>query len=75
MAEPTAYAGFGLTAHCDPDGNFSISDVPPGNHTAVAFQDYTVLYQRDLLSRIEAAHGERVKIEAGSSETVALRVN
>ncbi len=77
MADPTPYARFGLTARCDPDGNFSIHDVPPGNYTAVAFQDYGVLYleSRDLLNRIDSAHGERVKIEAGGSETVALRVN
>jgi len=75
MADATTYARFGLTARCDPDGNFSISDVPPGSYTAVAFQDNWVLYQPDLLSRIDSAHGERVKIEAGGSETVALKVN
>jgi hypothetical protein len=77
MADPTAYARFGLTARCDPDGSFSIPDVPPGNYTAVAFQDYWVLQQesRDVLNRIDSARGERVKIEAGASETVALQVN
>jgi hypothetical protein len=75
MADPTPEARFGLTARCDPDGNFSIPDVPPGNYTAVAFQDNWVLYQPDLLSRIDSAHGERVKIEAGASETVTLKVN
>jgi len=75
MAGPTAYARFGLTARCDPDGNFSIPDVPPGNYAAAAFQDNGVLYQPDLLSRIDSARGERVKIEAGASETVALKVN
>ncbi len=77
MADANAYARFGLTARCDPDGNFSIPDVPPGNYTAVAFQDQFVLYQesRDVLSRIDSARGERVKIEAGGSETVALKVN
>ena len=33
------------------------------------------LESRDLLNRIDSAHGERVKIEAGASETVALRLN
>lgn len=77
MAEPTAYARFGLTARCDPNGNFSIADVPPGNYTAIAFQDQGVLYleSRDLLNRIDSAHGERVKIEAGASETVVLKAN
>jgi len=75
MAEPTAYARFGLTARCDPDGNFSISDVPPGTYTAVAFRNDGELYQRDLLIRIDSAHGERVKIEPGTSEAVALKLN
>jgi hypothetical protein len=77
MADPTAYARFGLTARCDPDGSFLIPDVPPGSYTAVAFQDNFVLFleSRDLLTRIDSAHGERVKIAAGGSETVALKVN
>jgi hypothetical protein len=75
MAEPTAYARFGLTARCDPDGNFSISDVPPGSYNAVAFQDNKVLYRRDLLSRIDSASSKRVKIDAGVTESVALKVN
>ncbi len=75
MADPTAYARFGLTARCGPDGNFSIPDVPPGNYTAIAFRDNLVLYQPDLLSRIDSAYGERVKMEAGGTETVALKVN
>ncbi len=75
MADPTAYARFGLTAHCDADGNFSIPDVPPGNYTTVAFQENQVLHRPDLLSHIDSAHGERVKLEAGASESVALRVN
>jgi hypothetical protein len=48
MADPTAYARFGLTARCDADGNFSIPDVPPGNYTAVAFQDYQALPGRPV---------------------------
>jgi hypothetical protein len=75
MAEPTAYARFGLTAYCDPNGNFSIRDVPPGSYTAVAFRDEQVLYKRDLLIRIDSAHGELVTIDAGASQTVALKVN
>ncbi|MEP7351918.1 MAG: hypothetical protein ABI824_01670 [Acidobacteriota bacterium] len=75
MAESTTYARFGLTARCDPDGNFSIPDIPPGNYTAVAFQSRTILTQRDILTRFDSANGKRVKIAAGATESVTLRVN
>ncbi len=77
VADPTSYARFGFSAHCDADGNFSIRDVPPGNYTAVAFRDNEVVFLAswDQLNRIDSALGERVKIEAGASETVALKVN
>lgn len=77
IADPTAYARFGMTARCDGEGNFTIADVPPGNYTAVAFQVADVLYlpPSDQLNRIDSARGERVKIEPGGSETVTLKVN
>jgi len=46
-------------------------------HNLTEKREPLVLYleSRDLLNRIDSAHGERVKIEAGASETVAPRLN
>jgi hypothetical protein len=78
MADPTSAARFGMQTRCDPDGRFSIRDIPPGRYTAVALTaDSFERVQFDaagLLSRVDS-RGERVQVDAGASSSVTLKVN
>jgi hypothetical protein len=73
MADATPVALLGLAARCDVDGGFSIRDVPPGDYTAVAFQDLGPI-GIPVLQRMLAESGKRVKVEAGAASQVDLRV-
>jgi hypothetical protein len=73
MADATPASRIGIGVQCDADGGFSIPDVPPGEYTAVAFQEFNLVASPEFPSLL-AASGKSVKVEAGSAAQVDLRV-
>ncbi len=73
MADATPASRIGIGVECDADGTFSIRDVPPGEYTAVAFQEFNLVASPEFASLL-AASGKRVKVEAGSAAQADLRM-
>jgi hypothetical protein len=73
MADETPASRIGIGVQCDADGGFSIPDVPPGEYTAVAFQEFNLVASPEFLNLL-AASGKRIKVEAGAAAQVDLRV-
>jgi Carboxypeptidase regulatory-like domain len=57
---------------CTYDGEFTIGDVPPGEYLAAANSGHLFLGAVDIAVDIKAS-GERVKVEAGATATLALK--
>jgi hypothetical protein len=74
MADPTASGTLGYGAECDSGGAFLIRDVPPGEYTAVAMRRPLPGPTSPEFLSLLAANGKRVRVEAGSSAQVDLRV-
>jgi len=73
MADATLFGRLGYSARCDANGRFAIADVPPGEYTAVAFQDVGSLFSPSFAA-ILASSGKRVTVEAGAAAQVDLRL-
>jgi hypothetical protein len=74
MADPTASGRLGYGAQCDGGGAFLIRDVPPGEYTAVAMRRPLPGPTSPEFLGLLAANGKRVRVEAGSSAQLDLRV-
>jgi hypothetical protein len=74
MADETPGSRIGIGVQCDADGGFSIPDVPPGEYTAVAFQEFNLVASPEFSTLLEA-NGKRVKVETGAASQVDLRVS
>jgi len=74
MADPTASGRLGYGAQCDGGGAFVIRDVPPGEYTAVAMRRPLPGPTSPEFLSLLAANGKRVRVEAGSSAQLDLRV-
>jgi hypothetical protein len=74
MADGGSTVRFGFWGMCNPAGEFAISDLPPGEYTAVALKGFGFASGRDaeILSLL-ASNGKRVKVEAGASVQLDLR--
>lgn len=57
----------------DPDGNFELTDIPPGNYTLFAFENrpYPDLTQPDTIDRYESL-GTAVSISAGTNAITSV---
>jgi hypothetical protein len=73
LADATPASRLGFSAQSDSDGSFLIRNVPPGDYTIVALEKIDMMSYSDFTSAI-MANGTRVKVEAGSSESVELRM-
>jgi len=75
MADQTLEARLGYSGRCDANGTFSIPDLPPGEYTAVAVEGpYAGDPLRPEFMSALARDGKRVKVEAGVTVQVELRV-
>jgi hypothetical protein len=74
LADPGASGRLGYAAQCDANGAFVIRDVPPGEYTAVAMQRPLPGPTSPEFLSLLAANGKRVRVEAGSSAQIDLRV-
>jgi hypothetical protein len=74
MADATPTTRLGVSAWCDPNGGFSIPDVPPGSYTILAVPDFSTGASLEFPSLI-AANGKRVRVEAGTTVQVDLKVS
>jgi hypothetical protein len=72
MVDATPAARLGYGARCDADGGFVISDLPPGEYTAVVVHDVSDLVGPDFPSFL-TANGKRVTVDAGAASQVELR--
>lgn len=74
MADATPTTRLGVSAWCDPSGGFSIPDVPPGSYTILAVPDFSTGASLKFPSLL-AANGKSVRVEAGSTVQVDLKVS
>jgi hypothetical protein len=81
MSDAASSPRFAYNGLCDANGSFSIRDVPPGQYTIAtfaeaAFQDAqsACFGNPEFLSRVDS-RGERVKVDAGATTMVTLRLN
>jgi len=61
---------------CNSEGEFAISDLPPGEYSAGAF--HAGLFQMPTSSELKnalAANGQRVSVEPGGVASAELRLN
>lgn len=71
VADGPSFPKIAFGAQCDGDGRFNILDVPPGEYMAIAGIGGTS--DSEILALL-AAGGKRVKVEAGGSLQLELRV-
>lgn len=74
MADATPAARIGFRARCDADGEFIFRDVPPGQYTVVALQRVGNLGTPEKILSVLEASGKRVKMDAGETAQVDLRL-
>ncbi len=74
MADASASARIGYAGRCDTNGAFMVRDIPPGDYTAVALQNNFGDPLSPEFADMLVANGKRVRVEAGSSAQVDLRL-
>ncbi len=76
LADATPEAITGYMGRCDENGAFTISDLPPGEYTAVAITGtFFVDPRTPSFATAASRDGKRLKVEAGSAAQVDLRVS
>ena len=73
MADATLASRLGFSARCDANGRFRIADVPPGEYTALAFPELSLLFGPGFPG-VLASSGKSVRVEAGATTEVDLKV-
>jgi hypothetical protein len=74
MADPSASGRMGYSGRCDANGAFVVRDVPPGDYTAVALPNNLGDPLSAEFAAMLVANGKRVRVEAGSSAQIDLRL-
>jgi hypothetical protein len=74
MADATSASQLGYSGTCDPNGAFFVPDLPPGEYTVVALPGPPGDPLLPEFQSLLIANGKRVKVEAGSTAQVDLRL-